>query len=74
MSNINASEDNVEFPSTYGNSAYKDYRKTENKRKAAGLDGGREAELEEIRDDNIEAAKRQKSKIVIKERTPCTLK
>ena len=66
MSNINASEDNVQSPSTYGNSAYKDYRKKENKRKAAGLDGGRKAELEEIRDDNIEGAKRQKSKIVKK--------
>jgi len=33
MSNINASEENVESPSTYGNTAYKDYRKKEKKRK-----------------------------------------
>jgi hypothetical protein len=35
MSNINASENNVESPSTYGDTAYKDYRKKEKRRKAA---------------------------------------
>ena len=29
MSNTNASEDNVESPSTYGNESYKEYRKKE---------------------------------------------
>jgi hypothetical protein len=29
MSNTNASEDNVESPSTYGNKGYKEYRKKE---------------------------------------------
>jgi hypothetical protein len=64
MSNTNASEDdNVESPSIYGNTTYKDYRKKEKNRKAAD---GRNAELEEIREDNIETAKRQKSKIMKK--------
>ena len=31
MSNINASEDNVESPSTYVGDAYKEYRKKERK-------------------------------------------
>ena len=29
MSNVNASEDNVESPSTYANDAYKEFRKKE---------------------------------------------
>jgi hypothetical protein len=29
MSNTNASEENVESPSTYGNEGYKEYRKKE---------------------------------------------
>jgi hypothetical protein len=33
MSNINASEDNVESPSTYGNEAYKEHRKEEKMKK-----------------------------------------
>jgi hypothetical protein len=33
MSNINASEENVESPSTYGNEAYKEHRKEEKKKK-----------------------------------------
>jgi hypothetical protein len=33
LSNINASEDNVESPSTYGNEAYKEHRKEEKKKK-----------------------------------------
>jgi hypothetical protein len=33
MSNINASEENVESPSTYGNEAYKEHRKGEKKKK-----------------------------------------
>ncbi len=31
MSNIKASEENTESPSTYGNEAYKEYRKTKKK-------------------------------------------
>jgi hypothetical protein len=34
MSNANASEDNVESPSTYGNKGYKEYRKKEKQPKA----------------------------------------
>lgn len=34
MSNANASEDNVESPSTYGNKGYKEYRKKEKQSKA----------------------------------------
>jgi hypothetical protein len=33
MSNTNASEDNVESPSTYGNKGYKEYRKKEKQSK-----------------------------------------
>jgi hypothetical protein len=33
MSNIDASGENVESPSTYGNTAYKDYRKREKEKK-----------------------------------------
>jgi hypothetical protein len=33
MSNINASEENVESPSTYGNEAYMEHRKEEKKKK-----------------------------------------
>ena len=33
MSNINATEDNIESPSTYGNEAYKEHRKKEKKKK-----------------------------------------
>jgi hypothetical protein len=33
MSNTTASEENTESPSTYGNEAYKEYRKTERKTK-----------------------------------------
>lgn len=32
MSNIEASEDNVKSPSTYGNNAYEEYRKKEKKK------------------------------------------
>jgi hypothetical protein len=32
MSNTNASEENVESPSTYGNEAYKEHRKQEKKK------------------------------------------
>jgi hypothetical protein len=35
MSNTNASEDNVESPSTYGNEGYKEYRKKEKSKDAA---------------------------------------
>jgi|GEM_PF-2105405 len=38
MSNINASEENVESPSTYVGDAYKDYRKNE-KRKRGEKEG-----------------------------------
>jgi hypothetical protein len=34
MSNTNASEDNVESPSTYGNEGYKEYRKKEKSKDA----------------------------------------
>ena len=34
MSNTNASEDNIESPSTYGNKGYKEYRKKEKQPKA----------------------------------------
>jgi hypothetical protein len=34
MSNTNASEDNVESPSTYGNEGYKEYRKKEKSKNA----------------------------------------
>jgi hypothetical protein len=33
MSNINASEDNVESPSTYVGDAYKEYRKNERRKR-----------------------------------------
>ncbi len=33
MSNVNASEDNVESPSTYGGHAYREYRKKERQEK-----------------------------------------
>jgi hypothetical protein len=33
LSNINASENNVESPSTYGNEAYKEHRKEEKMKK-----------------------------------------
>ena len=33
MSNVNASEDNVESPSTYGGHAYREYRKKEKKKR-----------------------------------------
>ncbi len=32
MSNIEASEENVKSPSTYGNNAYEEYRKKEKKK------------------------------------------
>jgi hypothetical protein len=32
MSNIEATEDNIESPSTYGNEAYKGYRKNKKKK------------------------------------------
>lgn len=35
MSNINASEDNTESPSAYGDTAYKDYREKEKKKRKA---------------------------------------
>ena len=38
MSNVNASEENVESPSTYVGDAYKDYRKNE-KRKRGEKEG-----------------------------------
>jgi hypothetical protein len=31
MSNVQASEENIESPSTYGNEAYKEYRRTKKK-------------------------------------------
>ncbi len=33
MSNIEASEENVKSPSTYGNTAYEEYRKKEKKKR-----------------------------------------
>ncbi|MDF2738001.1 MAG: hypothetical protein K0S93_1860 [Nitrososphaeraceae archaeon] len=33
MSNVNASEENVESPSTYVGDAYKDYRKNEKRKR-----------------------------------------
>jgi hypothetical protein len=33
MSNINASEENIESPSTYGGQAYVEYRKKEQKKR-----------------------------------------
>jgi predicted nucleotide-binding protein len=33
MSNVEASEDNVESPSTYGGHAYREYRKKEKKKR-----------------------------------------
>jgi hypothetical protein len=33
MSNIEASEENVKSPSTYGNDAYQEYRKKEKKKR-----------------------------------------
>ena len=54
MSNTNASEDNVESPSTYGNEGYKEYRKKEKSKDAGTLSqsnvdpiGGREQEEEQ---------------------------
>jgi hypothetical protein len=35
MSNIEASEENVKSPSTYGNDAYQEYRKKEKKNRNA---------------------------------------
>ena len=36
MSNTNASEDNIESPSTYGREAYEQHRKEEKKKKQEG--------------------------------------
>jgi hypothetical protein len=47
MSNINASEDNVESPSTYVGDAYKEYRKNEKKKRR-----GRRREEEEEEKNN----------------------
>ena len=54
MSNTNASEDNVESPSTYGNEGYKEYRKKERSKDPGTLSqsnvdpvGGREQEEEQ---------------------------
>jgi hypothetical protein len=40
MSNIEASEDNVESPSTYGNEAYKGYRKDKKKKQKEDSESG----------------------------------
>lgn len=42
MSNINASEDNVESPSTYVGDAYKEYRKKERRKQEEGKEEERE--------------------------------
>jgi hypothetical protein len=45
LSNINASEDNVESPSTYGNEAYKEHRKEEKKKKKKNEDNLKQTDI-----------------------------
>jgi hypothetical protein len=50
MSNTNASENNVESPSTYGNEGYKEYRKKEKQSKATNTSSKKEANQVEGRE------------------------
>ena len=50
MSNTNASENNVESPSTYGNEGYKEYRKKEKQSKAATASSKKEVNQVEGRE------------------------
>jgi hypothetical protein len=50
MSNTNASEDNVESPSTYGNKGYKEYRKKEKQSKATDATSKKEVNQVEGRE------------------------
>jgi hypothetical protein len=45
LSNINASEDNVESPSTYGNEAYTEHRKEEKKKKKKKEDNLKQTDI-----------------------------
>jgi hypothetical protein len=45
LSNINASEDNVESPSTYGNEAYQEHRKEEKKKKKKNEDNLKQTDI-----------------------------
>ena len=40
MSNIEATDDNIESPSTYGNEAYKGYRKDKKKKQREDSESG----------------------------------
>jgi hypothetical protein len=50
MSNTNASESNVESPSTYGNEGYKEYRKKEKQSKATTASSKKEVNQVEGRE------------------------
>jgi hypothetical protein len=50
MSNTNASEDNIESPSTYGNEGYKEYRKKEKQSKATNASSKKEVNQVEGRE------------------------
>jgi hypothetical protein len=50
MSNTNASENNVESPSTYGNEGYKEYRKKEKQSKATTASSKKEVNQVEGRE------------------------
>jgi hypothetical protein len=50
MSNTNASEDNIESPSTYGNEGYKEYRKKEKQSKTTNASSKKEVNQVEGRE------------------------
>ena len=49
MSNTNASEENVESPSTYGNEAYKQHRKQEKKKQHKQKQEERHSESNDVK-------------------------
>ncbi|MFL6419375.1 MAG: hypothetical protein ACJ71P_08185 [Nitrososphaeraceae archaeon] len=49
MSNTNASEENVESPSTYGNEAYKQHRKKEKKKQHKQKQEERSSESNDVK-------------------------
>jgi hypothetical protein len=50
MSNTNASEDTVESPSTYGNRAYKEYRKKKKSKDATNTSSQKQVSILEGRE------------------------
>jgi hypothetical protein len=49
MSNTNASEENVESPSTYGNEAYKEHREQEKKKQHGRKQAERSSESNDVK-------------------------